>query len=180
VSIAINEIHKGELRPTRLEEWPETGLPWAAFWLKELIAWGTLDPVAAMLLASGKADTRVDAENAAVAYYAEAGVTPANDEWLDARKIRQWVQKQGTLSRQRMASPPAFFRAALARDFGRRRSEEWRVFPSVSANSIKWRDAAGYVLASSKCPERWSDEFELDYDFLLKPDESVVRTEPFL
>jgi hypothetical protein len=36
-----------------IADWPRSGLPWIAFWIKELITWGTLDPVAAFLLARG-------------------------------------------------------------------------------------------------------------------------------
>jgi hypothetical protein len=43
--------------------------PWIAFWIKELITWGTLDPVAAFLLARGDAIDRPHAEADARAYY---------------------------------------------------------------------------------------------------------------
>ncbi|MCH8193379.1 MAG: DUF1501 domain-containing protein [Planctomycetes bacterium] len=43
------------IRALEIEDWPRSGLPWIAFWIKELITWGTLDPVAAFLLARGNA-----------------------------------------------------------------------------------------------------------------------------
>lgn len=49
LAIAADEAHGGALQPTTLESWDDTGLPWIALWLKELIVWGTLDPVAAYL-----------------------------------------------------------------------------------------------------------------------------------
>jgi hypothetical protein len=35
------------IRALQMDDWPRSGLPWIAFWLKELITWGTLEPVAA-------------------------------------------------------------------------------------------------------------------------------------
>ena len=42
--------------------WPRSGLPWIGFRLKELVNWGTLDPVAAFLLARGNASDSVQTE----------------------------------------------------------------------------------------------------------------------
>ena len=50
------------IRALEIDDWPRSGLPWIAFWLKELITWGTLDPVAAVLLARGDAIDRPQAE----------------------------------------------------------------------------------------------------------------------
>ncbi len=38
------------IRALEIGDWPRSGLPWIAFWVKELITWGTLDPVAAFML----------------------------------------------------------------------------------------------------------------------------------
>ncbi|MFN6487181.1 MULTISPECIES: DEAD/DEAH box helicase [unclassified Nostoc] len=51
IALAIDEAFGGELVESSLENWPQTGLPWIVFWIKELIVWGTLDPVASYLLA---------------------------------------------------------------------------------------------------------------------------------
>src|SRR5271166_6117050 len=45
IALAENEAHGDTLQPTTLEDWDQTTLPWIALWLKELIVWGTLDPV---------------------------------------------------------------------------------------------------------------------------------------
>ncbi|MEK9209637.1 S8 family serine peptidase [Sphingomonas sp. 2378] len=37
----------GPVDALTIDDWPRSGLPWIAFWLKELVNWGTLDPVAA-------------------------------------------------------------------------------------------------------------------------------------
>ena len=64
-ALTVNELHQGHLEPTTLEIWPQTGLPWIVFWLKELIVWGTHNPVAAYLLTTGIAETQRDAQRIA-------------------------------------------------------------------------------------------------------------------
>lgn len=48
----------------------KTGLPWIIFWLKDIITWGTLDPVTAYVMANDTSIiTRKDAQNIAQDYY---------------------------------------------------------------------------------------------------------------
>src|SRR5262249_32774271 len=82
LSIATYEVHSGELWPTRLEEWPRTGLPWVVFWVKELVVWGTVDPVAAYLLARSQAETRPNAEALAREYYSQANASISPNDLL--------------------------------------------------------------------------------------------------
>jgi len=56
---------EGPIRAVDMDDWPRSALPWIAFWLKELITWGTLDPVVAFLLARGNAANRSGAALAA-------------------------------------------------------------------------------------------------------------------
>jgi DEAD/DEAH box helicase len=44
------------------DAWRDAGIPWAALWIKEMLQWGSLDPVAAYLLSRQIADTRAEAE----------------------------------------------------------------------------------------------------------------------
>src|SRR5206468_2292964 len=92
IALAINDAHGGELRPTSLDEWPETGLPWAVFWLKELITWGTLDPVAAFLLSQRVELLRINAEERARLYYEQTELAERSpDDRLRASSVRDWV-----------------------------------------------------------------------------------------
>jgi len=63
------DVGEPPIAPLEMEDWPRSGLPWIAFWIKELITWGTLDPVAAFLLARGDAVDRPGAEADALRYY---------------------------------------------------------------------------------------------------------------
>ena len=77
------------IRALEIDDWPRTGLPWIAFWMKELITWGTLDPVAAFLLARGDAIDRPLAEADARAYYQEVQENMQGNDVLDPRRIRE-------------------------------------------------------------------------------------------
>src|SRR5258708_37338622 len=41
------DMGEGEapIRALDISDWPRSGLPWIAFWLKELLIWGTLEPL---------------------------------------------------------------------------------------------------------------------------------------
>jgi hypothetical protein len=74
ISNIWNRIHGDDLVVPTLKEWREiTGLPWAAFWLRELLSWGTLEPVVAYLMgvSSGTTTvtTREEAEELVPDYY---------------------------------------------------------------------------------------------------------------
>ncbi|MFL5661833.1 MAG: hypothetical protein ACJ8BW_10845 [Ktedonobacteraceae bacterium] len=69
--MAADKALDGGLLEPSLENWPLLGLPWIALWLKELIIWGMLEPVAAYLLSKNMEITCADAEAAAESYYSE-------------------------------------------------------------------------------------------------------------
>src|SRR6185312_3663721 len=79
------------IRALEIDDWPRSGLPWIAFWLKELLQWGTLEPVAAFLLARGDAVDRPQAQRDATAYYGQLPEGIAPNDKLDPRRIREWV-----------------------------------------------------------------------------------------
>ena len=83
-------------------DWPMSGLPWIGFWLKELISWGTLDPVAAFLLARGDAVDKSQAELDAKDYYEGRPAGEDANALLDPRTIRAWVEaRQGPRAARR-------------------------------------------------------------------------------
>src|SRR3546814_14720855 len=82
------------IRALEIADWPLSGLPWIGFWLKELISWGTLDPVAAFLLARGDAVDRPQAELDAKAYYAGRPARAAANALLDPRPSSAGVESR--------------------------------------------------------------------------------------
>jgi hypothetical protein len=163
-----------------LEDWPLTGLPWVVFWIKELITWGTLDPMAAYLLSRRLETTRNEAETAAKNYYDTQSSSDPN-EVLNALSIRNWVESRYSLAvPSDRIGPPAEIGVKPLRDFGAARQRYWRVIPIQKDDSIKWLDPAGYVLASSNLVNNWRDNFMELYDFELDVERLVVSSKTYL
>lgn len=75
----------GALETPTLETWRATsGLPWVGFWFRELLRWGTLDPLVAFALAQGMARTREEA----------AARRPEFQQWLIAEDIGRDAGKE--------------------------------------------------------------------------------------
>lgn len=183
LSLIIDDSHGGELKETKIEEWPETGLPWIAFWLKELITWGTLDPVAAFLLARGRFTTRSQAELEASEYYTEHSLFDDIEPnlILDPTMVRDWslLRSPPSLSNN-LLSPPEKIVSKLMRDFKGQETREFRVIPVIKGTQIEWYDCAGYPLATSDLPKEWSSTFLQTFDFFLLPSKNLVRSSKYL
>lgn len=154
--------------------WPETGMPWIALWLKDLLEWGTLEPVAAYLMARSGFVTRPDAESAAADYYADEA-SGGQDELLNPDTIAQWARQFSERDLTAEESRPSRLQAELAEDlpaaaYGR----PWRVLAAVDARRIRWLDPSGRVMATSDLPRGWRQEWTQLFDFELRPADSQV------
>jgi hypothetical protein len=168
------------LQQVRDESWDDTGLPWIALWLKELIVWGTLDPVSAYLLGRGRAGTRSEARAIASQYFETNHELQAN-EMINPSAIRKWAD---TLSRP-VLSPSkskqqSTIKVKLERKFPVRGARRWRVLPAEIGTRINWVDPAGFVLAVGERPASWNSTWLQDADFFLDLDSQTVSFEPFL
>jgi hypothetical protein len=164
-----------------VESLTEAEIPPAALWIKDLVMWGTLEPVAAYLLARRVADARPDAEALARGYYSGVDVGEVGDP-LDPGAIRAWAATvQEPPSRDRVRALASRIevqlnpRVANAPSFGR-----WRVVPNIRDTQVDWLDVAGYLLAESGVPEGWTERAVHDYDFVLNPAERVVQATAYL
>ncbi|MDR6127090.1 DEAD/DEAH box helicase [Sphingomonas sp. SORGH_AS_0438] len=164
----------------KTDDWPESGLPWIAFWLKELINWGTLDPVAAFLLARGDAIDRRQAEDDAKAYYEAQDDDADPNAVLDPRVIRTWVEARMPRRVQGGRRSLPVFDADLARPAADYLAEQLSVFPIEEGERLIWVDPAGYVVATSVRPAEWTDRMPVDYSFDLAVAGRTVRAEPYL
>lgn len=155
-----------------------TALPWFAFWAKELLRWGTLDPFVAFALSLGIAKSRAEAE----------GMNDQYEAWLD-QEIIIWdgedrIDPSNLLAwsktlKPREATPPRRrpIAAHLAGTDGR--AGRYAVIPLRSKKRIRWLDASGFRLAESSIPEGFPSGFRQpnDYDLLIENNVvSVVRT----
>lgn len=163
------------------QDWLRTGLPWSALWLKELLAWGTVEPVAAHLLARGAARTRSEAEARAMDYYREADWR-LGDELLSPMRVREWAERVTTppQGEQQAVRPPAAIPVTLLRVFPRNAAGTWRVIPVEARDGLYWYDPAGYPLAKSDRPREWGPARVTVYDFRLDLERSMVLSQPYL
>ena len=145
LALIADEEHGGELRETSWEEWERIDLPWSAMWLKELMVWGTLEPVAAYLLSKGHASTRKAAETHALRYYSSHSSLTAGDSngLLHPSRIKEWTEanfrEAGNDERRFLPTFPV----VLSRDFSKQQQRRWRVVPHVDGNAISWFDPSG-------------------------------------
>jgi hypothetical protein len=166
------------VRALEIDDWPRSGLPWIAFWLKELLIWGTLDPAAAFLLARGNRLDRPEAEAEAQTYYAEVAELSPND-LLDPRRIASWMKTRGS-----QAQAPATLRvfmvdARLERNVDAYTMEHLLVSPMDDEEGLLWIDPAGYTVARSARPQDWPARPSA-YDFDLNVRDSTVSAQPYL
>lgn len=181
VSLCLDSVEGGQSAiALSLEDWPKSGLPWAAFWLKELLTWGTLEPVAGFLLARGLAVTRQEAESRAALYYQQA--TGRDDSVLDPRAVGDWAEASmqtpaRPVDRRRRTQARLDARlVAPAESFKRRRV---RVIPARNNNGTDWFDIAGYRVAVTSAPldSTWRLE---NTDFVLDVDHGAIEVRPYL
>jgi len=186
LGLILDDVNDGQITPTSIEDWPRTGLPWIVFWLKELITWGTTDPVAAWILAHrlDSVLTRDEAERKAQEYYATVPTLPSEDV-LDPRSISQWStdHEQALSILEAISSdgePQNVFTVTLRRDFSKAQIRNWRVLPVHDKTSIRWLDPAGYELAGSDEDASLSTNMMATHDFFLNPESKTVEAVRFL
>lgn len=183
LALAIDEAF-GEmpLEPSSLENWPRIGLPWIVFWLKELVVWGTLDPVAAYLLARiDDITTRRQAEELSQGYYKSVSSLTANEQ-LSPIRIRSWAQQAFSPIEQQSVQlrPSRQITVNLLRDFSQLSDQTLRVIPVEVGDEIHWFDPAGFPLASCSKPENWQEKYLEQFDFKLDPKSELVTSTFYL
>lgn len=169
----------GPVDALTMDDWPRSGLPWIGFWLKELVNWGTLDPVAAFLLARGNARDRVQAEADAHEYYAQLDEGTAPNDKIDPRRIRDWAEARRPQAPLRHASREMVLDVRLERsprDYVVRRLS---VLPLSTDDGLIWIDPAGYTVAHCERPADWNDQSS-QFSFELSVDLRQVTGERYL
>jgi hypothetical protein len=184
VALASHEAFGDRLVTPSVDEWTSTELPWIVFWLKELITWGTLEPVAAYLLARGRRRiaTRVQAERIAKAYYEDQPTYLDPDDLLNARFIREWANDKLHVPSDRYdgSGPSVRIQATLLRDFSSAPERRWKVIPVQKRDEIHWVDPAGFLLAKSSQLSRWRTDWLHKFDFVLDHSQQVVLSSEYL
>ena len=158
-----------------LERWQQSGLPWSVLWYKDMVSWGTLDPIASYVLTKKEAYTRPDASKIATEYWET--VDEIRDTALDPRRVVEWMRK-----RKRAISavekdhhlPQSEFGVELIEDFSEYTGTQLRVLPAIIEHRIDWYDPGGFLLAKSGIPENWQNLKSIETDFFLDPKLSTV------
>lgn len=168
-----------EFATPTIDTWKATtGLPWFAFWAKELLRWGTLDPFVAFVLSLGIAKSRPEADAMRAQYIAwldEELIIWDGEDQIDPSNLLAWSktlvpQRADGVRRDRLG-------AVLSGTDGR--AGRYAVIPVRSGERIRWLDASGFRLAVSDLP---LEEFQPsirqtdDYDLVIEGrNVSVVR-----
>ncbi|MGX9935828.1 DEAD/DEAH box helicase [Advenella kashmirensis] len=169
----------GPVDALTIDDWPRSGLPWIGFWLKELVNWGTLDPVAAFLLARGNARNRAQAEADAQVYYAQLDAETTSNDKLDPRRIRDWVETLQPPAPMQRASREIALEVRLERPARDYLTRQLSVLPLVTADRLSWIDPAGYAVAHCNRPADWAEQSSR-FRFELSVDLRRVTGEPYL
>ncbi|MFH1047647.1 MAG: DEAD/DEAH box helicase [Patescibacteria group bacterium] len=171
----------GRATALSIARWPETGLPWISFWLKELLTWGTLDPVAAFLLARGSVTSRVKAEATARGYYDSVSAEVSDNDKLDPRRIRDWLESQSGWRAIPSDESPTEIMVDLVRDRADYVERSIRVLPQLQrAGGVRWSDAAGYVVATSVRNDDSFLDMQDKKDYVLHTEECKISVSRYL
>ena len=155
LSAIWNRVRGTAIEVPSLDEWrAATGLPWAAIWIRELLSWGTLEPLTAYLMATNRAETRLEGHVRLSEFLA----------WLDARngtlieadtyhpqRFHEWAEEVRP-RRVREAESPSTIAAIAVGNFPQH-SSAYPVVSLVKDDHVSWLDPAGYVLAHSRQPD---------------------------
>lgn len=139
----------GPLEVPSLQEWKATtGLPWVAFWFRELVRWGTMDPFVAFAMAQGLAGTREEATGLRAEFetwLGGRGLPVADEDLIDPQRFIEWSGARPVAQRTIPASPIV---AAKLTDVGGT-LERYPVRPVDRDDGVTWIDPAGYRIALS-------------------------------
>ena len=132
-----------------LEKWRETTeLPWFGFWARELLRWGTLDPLVAFVLAEGLVRTRESGASRRREFDAWLKVKmpeASAEDRIDPQLFLEWRRKQFPNDKR----PPQLKSLEVTLRETAKRSGKYPVIPVVSNDVVHWLDSAGFALAHS-------------------------------
>ena len=147
-----------------LDVWRQTTkLPWFGFWARELLRWGTLDPLVAFALAEGLVKTRKSGALLRPQYEAwlnEQVPDATSEDLIDPQQFLKWRQEHSSKHKRKIRTRK--LNATLRGTDGSR--GQYPVIPVVSNGVVHWLDAAGFALAHSSVensPFNYCDDFLL-------------------
>jgi hypothetical protein len=180
LSLLLDRAEHGQpIAALEIDDWPRSGLPWSAFWLKELLVWGTLEPVTAYLLARGDALNRAQADHDAAAYYDQLPGGIDDNQKLNPRRIRDWLNTRDAGDQTPRPAVQLAFDVNLSRDANAYISRNLHVMHYEHDGGLNWIDPAGYLVATSPRPRNWPPDPDRIH-FQLNVDRSRINGSPYL
>ena len=156
LSLLLDKLENGRpIAAIEISDWPRSGLPWIAFWLKELLIWGTLEPVAAFLLARGDAVDRQQAQLDASGYYGQLSRDLDDNEKLNPLHVRDWLTSRVDKKPTPRSVMGREWSVALSRGEATYLRRHLDVMYLEVGNQLNWIDSAGYCVATSDRPSDW-------------------------
>ncbi len=164
-----------------LERWEQCTLPWSIMWYKDMISWGTLDPIASYALTKKEAYTRPVASDIAAQYW--AAVDEISDAALEPRRVVEWMrgrEKARSEVEKERSQPHGEIAVTFTEDFSGHMGTQFRVLPAVRGEQIDWYDPAGFLLARSDVPDNWQGLRTAETDFILDPSSETVAWQDYI
>jgi hypothetical protein len=164
-----------------LERWEHCALPWSVMWYKDMVNWGTLDPIASYALTRKEAFTRPVASDIAAQYW--EAVDEISDAALEPRRVADWIrgrEQARSVVEEDHSLLHSQIAVTLIEDFSGHTGTQFRVLPAVSGQRIDWYDPGGFLLARSGVPDNWQSLKTSETDFILNPTSSIVTWQPYI
>jgi hypothetical protein len=164
-----------------LERWQNCELPWSVLWYKDMISWGTLDPIASFILSRKEAYTRPVAVDIAQEYWEE--IEEIDDAALEPTRVVEWLRRRQDLRstpEEEQNLPQSEIPATLVEDFSGYTGTKLRVLPATGEELIQWYDPAGFLLAQSVIPTNWQRLKTSETDFILDHLSSTVTWQHYV
>jgi len=163
-----------------LDSWKGVSdLPWFAFWAKELLRWGTLEPFVAFALSQGLARSRPEAEAMRPEFMSwlvlNEGEEASGEATINPQNFLKWARSR--LERAVQVHAIRTTKAVLSGADGE--GAEYAVVPLRTQDSIMWLDPSGYKLAVTTIPNVFFDSNHSNDFSLVTNSEGVVVNQIF-
>jgi hypothetical protein len=160
-----------------LDTWKAVSdLPWFAFWAKELLRWGTLEPFVAFSLSQGIARSRDEAVRLRPQFIEwleqQTDVGIEGEDLIDPRNFLKWSSSRTPAVAAQSAA--RIINAGLSGTDGN--AGRYAVIPLRINGGLRWIDPAGYELALSNEQQDilGSEGYSHDFDLTTAPGPPVV------
>lgn len=163
------------------DRWQRCELPWSIMWYKDMISWGTVDPIASYALTKKEAFTRPVASEIAAEFW--ESIDEISDAALEPKLVAEWMNERGQAKfvlEEDRSMPQSEIPVELIEDFSEYEGPQLFVWPATSEHVIDWFDPGGYLIARSDVPENWERLKVNESDFMLDPSAAIINWQHYI